>query len=220
MRVRLAVLTDDRLLCEGLLKILDAEPTFHVVGNYGAAAHREAQSASGANVLLIDSRISGALDLCARIREHGGPAVILIGAPEDPAWSIRALMAGARGILSRQARAEDLIKAVRAVEDGTIWATRRVMSACISQFTAARATREAALTHVDQVLSAREQDVFRLAARGLGNKALAEQLAISEATVKVHLTHIFQKLGVRGRGELAAAYHGLLHQPDVVRRSA
>ena len=76
------------------------------------------------------------------------------------------------------------------------------------------------MSDVEQALSARERDVFRLAAGGLGNKALAERLAISEATVKVHLTHIFQKLGVRGRSELAAAYHGLLNPSDVVRRSA
>ena len=51
---------------------------------------------------------------------------------------------------------------------------------------------------------------LRYAAAGLGNKEVASRLSISEATVKVHLTHIFQKLGLRGRGELAAAYHGLL----------
>jgi len=59
-------------------------------------------------------------------------------------------------------------------------------------------------------LSSREKEVLRHAATGLSNKELAERLAISEATVKVHLTHIFQKLGVRGRAELAAVYHGLL----------
>jgi two-component system, NarL family, nitrate/nitrite response regulator NarL len=218
VRVRLAVLTDDRLLCEGLLRILGAEPAVHVVGNYGAAAIRQAQS--GANVLLIDSRIAGALDLCACIRDHGGPSVILIGAPDDHAWAVKALTHGARGILARHARAEDLLNAVRAVDDGVIWASRRVLSACIAELTRAHAVKAQEPGRVEEILSARERDVFRLAAGGLGNKALAERLAISEATVKVHLTHIFQKLGVRGRGELAAAYHGLLNPPDVVRRSA
>ena len=54
------------------------------------------------------------------------------------------------------------------------------------------------------------REVFRYAAAGLGNKEVAGRLAISEATVKVHLTHIFQKLGVRGRAELAAAFHGVI----------
>jgi hypothetical protein len=52
----------------------------------------------------------------------------------------------------------------------------------------------------------------------MGNKELAVALSISEATIKVHLTHIFQKLGLRGRGELAAAYHGLLPLPRRRRR--
>jgi DNA-binding NarL/FixJ family response regulator len=59
-------------------------------------------------------------------------------------------------------------------------------------------------------LSTRETEVFRHAATGVGNKELADRLAISQATVKVHLTHIFQKLGVQSRAELAAAYHGLI----------
>jgi len=57
-------------------------------------------------------------------------------------------------------------------------------------------------------LSRREREIFRHAASGLANKELATQFAIEEATVKAHLTRIFQKLGVRGRAELAAVYHG------------
>jgi len=59
-------------------------------------------------------------------------------------------------------------------------------------------------------LSDREREVFRHAATGLSNRELAKRLAISQATVKAHLTSIFQKLGLRGRAELAAAYHGML----------
>ena len=51
--------------------------------------------------------------------------------------------------------------------------------------------------------------MYRYTAAGLSNKELADRLSISEATVKVHLTHIFRKLGVRSRGELAAAYFGV-----------
>ena len=60
---------------------------------------------------------------------------------------------------------------------------------------------------MDTRLSRREREVLRHAATGVGNKELAHRLSISEATVKVHLTHIFQKLGVPGRAALAAAYH-------------
>lgn len=61
-----------------------------------------------------------------------------------------------------------------------------------------------------QRLSDREREVFRHAAMGLSNKELAQRLAVSQATVKAHLTSIFQKLGLRSRAELAAAHHGML----------
>ena len=54
------------------------------------------------------------------------------------------------------------------------------------------------------------REIFLLAATGLANKELASRFAIGEATVKAHLTRIFQKLGVRGRAELAAVYHGVV----------
>jgi DNA-binding CsgD family transcriptional regulator len=93
-----------------------------------------------------------------------------VAAPENDAWAIAALGAGARGILSKRA------------------ALRPSQSP--------------------------RREVFQHAATGKGNKELAVALAVSEATVKVHLTRIFQKLGLRGRAELAAAYHGLLPHQD------
>ena len=65
---------------------------------------------------------------------------------------------------------------------------------------------------------AREREVFRHAATGLSNKEMADRLDISRATVKAHLTQIFQKLGVSGRAQLAAVYHGLAVLVDPPRR--
>ena len=64
-----------------------------------------------------------------------------------------------------------------------------------------------------ELLSEREREVLVHTATGLSNKELADRLGISEGTVKAHLTSIFQKLGVRGRTELAAAYHGIIPHP-------
>jgi DNA-binding CsgD family transcriptional regulator len=95
------------------------------------------------------------------------------------------------------------------VREGQIWARRQTIEAWAERIIAgpSEPPRIAAL---ELGLSTREKEVLRHAATGLSNKELAGRLAISEATVKVHLTHIFQKLGVRGRAELAAVYHGLL----------
>jgi DNA-binding CsgD family transcriptional regulator len=83
------------------------------------------------------------------------------------------------------------------------------MAECIEKLTRTPAADRAADPSVARQLSLREREVFRHAAIGLSNKEVADRLAISRATVKAHLTQIFQKLGVSGRSQLAAVYHGL-----------
>ena len=74
----------------------------------------------------------------------------------------------------------------------------------------AASARRASQAMLNLRLTGREREVLRLAASGLSNKELADRLAISQGTVKTHLTRIFNKLGVRSRMELAAAYHGII----------
>ncbi len=200
-RVSVTVLTDDRLFSDGLLRILGADATLRIVTMQDAA-----------DIILVDGRMDGALHstirMCAAFKRDAGPAVIFVAAPDDDDWALEALAAGARGILLRNATTADMTMAIRMVSDGVIWARRRVISARLDHLDGS-GTRAADRT-LEKRLSIREREVFRQAATGLGNKQLARRLDISEATVKVHLTHIFQKLGVRGRAELAAAYHGIL----------
>ncbi len=111
--------------------------------------------------------------------------------------------------MTKGAPTEDVRKAIGIVRQEGVWARRRWMSAWLRQAAVKKlAARPDA--RVLECLSPREREVFHFAAMGAGNKAVAEWLAISEATVKVHMTHIFQKLGVTGRAELAAAYYGLI----------
>ena len=201
--LRIAVLTDDRLFHAGLGRILESDPSFTVVAHGAEAAPRS-------DLLLVDSRMDGALEACAAQRRDGGPQVIVVAAPDDDRWAPEALAAGARGILSKSATAEDLVKAIRVVESGLIWAPRRVIVACLDRLTGSPPPApRGGDSSFEQRLSGRERDVFRHAAAGLGNREVASRLNISQATVKVHLTRIFQKLGLRGRNELAAAYHGI-----------
>ncbi|HEY0593469.1 MAG TPA: response regulator transcription factor, partial [Thermoanaerobaculia bacterium] len=126
-------------------------------------------------------------------------------------WAAEALDVGARGIFARETTPDDLQTAIQIVHDGLIWARRRVITTRIDQLAAKITAAARSVDLLEQRLSLREREVFRHAATGLGNKQLARRLDISEATVKVHLTHIFQKLGVSGRAELAAAYHGIVN---------
>ena len=204
--VRIAVLTDNRLFRDGLLRIIAAEGSFAAVGHDESAAFPPALRAARPDVLVVDSRMEGALGLCAALQRGGGPPVVLVaGGDED--WAVGALEAGARGILTMSAPAEDLVKAVRVVHEGQIWARRQVMAQWVAHL-ARVSVRPPGAALLDR-LSSRESEVFRHAATGLSNKEVADVLAISQATVKAHLTQIFRKLGLRGRTALAAAYHGL-----------
>jgi len=193
--VRIALVSDDRLFLDGIVKILQTVPDYLVVD-------RE----SGPAILVIDSRMDGALALCNQAR--GDAAALMIAAPGESVWCREALCAGASGILPRNAGSDALIDAVRVVAEGSVWAPRRAMADCIKHLLTSSVSRRFGNAILENRLSKREREIFRQAATGLANKELAARFAIGEATVKAHLTRIFQKLGVRGRAELAAVYHG------------
>lgn len=216
--MRIALVTSDRLLCDGLSRILRGDCSFQV-----SVCGDQPTADASFDICVVDARTrtvrGGDLSRAADRR----PYLILVNAPDDDESAVEALAMGVRGILSRDSSGEDLIKAIQVVHDGGIWARRRWLNACVHRAAASRRRIESKPgPRLDARLSNREREVFRHAATGAGNKELATLLSISEATVKAHLTRIFQKLGVSGRAELAAAYHGLRPVPasPVVRRTA
>jgi DNA-binding NarL/FixJ family response regulator len=214
--VRIAILSADRRLCERLLGIAGAQGSLAVVGRDEQATLRPPLRAARPDVLLVDSRLEGALGLCVVLKNEGGPAVIFTAVRDDDDWVRRALAAGARGFLAKSARAEDIVKAIRIVHEGQIWVRRRVLEECLERLTSASIARLAGQAVLELWLSRREREVFQQAASGLSNKEVADRLAISQATVKTHLSRIFQKLGLRRRSELVAAHHGLIRPaPDL-----
>lgn len=204
--VRIAVLTDDRFFCEALLRVLreTAELEVTTFGDEVVLAAVRAQH----HFVILDARVRDAVPLCRALSASGGPSVIFVGAAEDDGWACRALDAGARGILTKASHVDDVVNAIHVVRDGGIWCRRRWLYAWVRHQQAVRLA--ACVQQLDTLLSRREREVFHDAALGAGNKQIADRLSISEATVKAHLTRIFQKLGVNGRAELAAAYYGLL----------
>jgi DNA-binding NarL/FixJ family response regulator len=208
--VRVAVLSDDGLLCEHFVRIAGAHASLQVVGQDQRAVLPPPLRAAHPDVLLVDGRLEGALDLCKVLKNEAGPAVIFMAVRDDDDWARWALEAGARGILAKNARADHIVKAVLVVHEGQIWARRRVLEESLERLANASAARLASETILKLRLSSRQMEVFRQAAAGLSNKEVAARLAISQATVKAHLTRIFQKLGLRRRSELVATYHGLV----------
>jgi DNA-binding NarL/FixJ family response regulator len=131
----------------------------------------------------------------------------MLGAETDDDWAVRALVSGARGVLEKDAGTEDLRKAIAVVDAGEIWARKEVVARIVEKMTGLAGPADEEKAQMVSRLSAREQEIVFDAANGLSNKEIAEHIAISQATVKAHLTKIFQKLKVRDRAQLAALYH-------------
>ena len=214
--IRVALVSDSALFRSGLRSILGAYPAFALVGETSALPVRELVRASTPHILLVDAQIVGALTVCAGLRQSGmRPWVILAGADGDDAWAVHALKSGARGILAKSATVDNLIKAVRLVHQGEVWASHRALTLAVEELAVRSINVVPADPAIRSRLSRREQDLAQLIASGLSNQEVANRLNITEATVKAHLTRIFQKLTLRGRGQLAALYYRSLAAPAI-----
>lgn len=121
-----------------------------------------------------------------------GTAIVVWGISITEAEALRFLQAGARGILRKTAGVASVVACLRSVADGRSW-----MEDCVFRETS-RGDR-----YPRTELTAREQQVLELVEQGCKNKEIAQELGIRPGTVKIHLKHIFEKTGVRGRYGLA-----------------
>jgi len=152
------------------------------------------------NVLLLDKAfgIQALLDWLAELRAlevSGEPvrtAVVVWGVSVTEAEALRFLQAGARGILRKTAGVSVVLACLRTVSAGRSW-----MEDCVFR-DSSRSER-----YPRSELTAREQQVLELVEQGFKNKEIAQELGIRPGTVKIHLKHIFEKTGVRGRYGLA-----------------
>jgi DNA-binding NarL/FixJ family response regulator len=213
--IRIALLSDSALFRSGLRRLLGSDRSFLVVGEITAPPIREILRNSVPQILLVDAQTRGALEICRELRLNGvRPWVILAGADGHEGWAVEALKTGVRGILPKSASVENLLKAVRVVHQGEVWASNRVIALTVAELAARSVNPRAGKLAFGERLSAREQEIVHLVVDGLSNLEAATRLGITEATVKAHLTHIFQKLALRGRAQLAARYHGRLPAPS------
>jgi DNA-binding NarL/FixJ family response regulator len=147
----------------------------------------------------------------SRIREiANAPPVLVLTTFDDDAVLSAALRAGAAGFLLKDAPADEIIRAVRVVANGGAYLDPATTGRVLNAYRAGGLQPMAAVTMAD--LTAREVDVLRMIGRGASNEEIADQLVITEATVKTHITRIFYKLGLRDRAAaiVFAFDHGLV----------
>ncbi len=193
--VRVVLAEDHALVREGTAELLERAGGVRVVGQAadGLEAVRLVASLRP-DVLVIDLAMPGLDGIEATRRCRGvspDTAVLALTAHEEEPYVRAMLEAGARGYLSKRARGNELVAAVRAVAAGEMVLSPRIAGQLLQ--TPGRGNGPS--------LTARELEMLRAAARGLGNKQIAAELGVSPRTVQTHLTSAFAKLGVTSRTE-------------------
>ncbi len=202
MPIRVAIADDHAIVLDGLRRLFAAEPDMEVVETCTSG---DAAVVAGArpdvDVLVLDFKMPGmnGLDVLARLaRERASARTILLTAALTDDDALEALRLGAKGIVLKESPPDTLLDCLRRVHAGEEWIDPETRARAASLV----ARRQGAAGGPAQVLTAREVDIVRMIARGLRNKAIADRLAISEGTVKIHLHNIYEKLGLDGRLEL------------------
>jgi DNA-binding NarL/FixJ family response regulator len=200
MTITVLVADDQSLVRAGFRLLLAREPDIDVIAEARNGVEAVQQAARFApTVVLLDIRMPELDGLQATrdiIAADPSARILILTTFDLDEYVYEALQAGASGFVLKDDPPEQLIAALRTVAAGDALLSPAVTKRVIRQF--ARMPRPAAPTAVDE-LTARELEIFRLIAEGLSNAEIGARLFIGETTVKTHVTHVLQKLGVRDR---------------------
>lgn len=215
-RVSKVLIVDDHpMVRDGMRGMLGNDHSFSVVGEAGTGA--EALSAVDRlqpDLVLMDIRMpdmDGLQATHAIKKAHPEVAVVMVTMYEEPDYLVEAIAAGAAGYLLKDVSRFDLLQTLRTVVQGGTFLNPELMTKSLQKLATKAKPAPEGPSPFD-ALTGRERQVLKLLAQGMSNKEIAHKLIVSVATVKTHVEHIIQKLGVSDRTQAAvlAATHGLL----------
>ena len=208
MSIRVLVADDQSLVRGGFRMLLTGEPDMEIVAEASNGLEAVDKAARfHPTVVLMDIRMPelDGLEATRRILAADEEARILILTTFDlDEYVYEALRSGASGFVLKDEPPEQLLAAIRTVAAGDGLLSPSVTKRVIKQF--ARTQSSTPPKEFDE-LTSREQEVFRLIANGLSNAEIGQELFISDTTVKTHITHILQKLGLRDRVQAVVLAH-------------
>ncbi len=192
------IVDDHPVVRSGLRTLLAAAPGIEVVGEAadGATAIRLAREVAP-DVVLCDLRLGDGIDGVGVARElvsRQGPAVVILTTYDHDTDIVRAVEAGAAGYLLKDAGLDQIIRAVQGAAAGETVLFEAMTARVVDTMRSA-----------PKALSDREREVLTLVGEGLSNRQIAKRLFVSEATVKTHLSHVYDKLAAPSRTAAVAA---------------
>jgi DNA-binding NarL/FixJ family response regulator len=216
--VRIAVIDSDPLRFVGFRALLSSESDFDLqsVSLTEIGTHQEVDV-----VLLGRHPGKSVIDVLTTVKAlRRGLDVIVTGCNLDDAAILGAIAAGAKGCVDEAASVGELVRAIRIVLTGSVWAPRRVLAMLVEQ---AHLSSGHGVSVGQRPFTSREKEVLEMLVEGCPNKDIAAVLGMEERTVKAHLAKLMQKVGVPNRVMLSihAVTHSLVHiAPEVTKCSS
>ncbi len=211
-KIRLLVVDDHTLFRRGLIALLSQDDRFDIVGEAGDVSEAlRVLPTARPDLVLLDNHLPGVkgVDAIPSFKE-GRPElrVMMLTVSEDEDDLSRALQAGADGYLLKTSESDQLCDAIVKVYDGQSMISPQMMGKLVAalrgQGAPARPVEPPpASPHALDKLSPREREILLLISKGQSNKQIARELDIAETTVKIHVQHIFKKLDLSSRVQVA-----------------
>lgn len=199
-KIRILLADDHRIVRSGIRQLLEGEDELQVVAEAGDGEEaQELIEKHKPDVAVLDIQMPKAsgIEVTRWVRAHlPEVGVLILTAYDDDPYVMAVLQAGANGYVLKTAAAEELIQAVRDVNEG-----KSALDPSVTRKLMSNLFKRPEKTVAVEPLTDRELDVLRLAAKGFTNKAIGVQLGISDRTVQGHLAHVFAKMQANSRTE-------------------
>ena len=201
--IRILLADDHTVVRKGLRLLLESVPEFQVVAE--AASGRDAailaeQQRPDVVVMDIAMPVLNGIEAARQITAKQPAAIVFLSMHGDESYVLRALKAGARAYILKDAAETDLIQAVRAVSQGKAFFSPAISKMLVEDYM--RQMKDRGVEDSFDLLTAREREVLQLLAEGKSNKEAAALLNLSMHTVETHRGNILQKLNLHGQAEL------------------
>ena len=201
--IKIVIADDHPIVRQGLATVLSQEEDMEVIGQAGNGLEAvDLARKLHPDIILMDLQMPemDGVEAIQKIKlDTSDIGIIILTTYDTDDYIFRGIEAGARGYLLKDSPPEEVLKAIHTVHKGESLIEPRVASRLIDRFSQ--------LSHAsapEEILSSREVQVLELIAKSAANKTIANELFIGESTVKTHIIHIFNKLGVKGRTEAVA----------------